>query len=263
MHGGRGRLRTQALHCPESKKASALPHVVLTAGSRAFHILGGGTGLPAQSARPRNHPQAVPEIVPQATFHNDRTEPIPYGTGSWPGARTRTPQGSRACRWPPGQKRPAGWSPFTGIARIRSLGSPFSLLLSGLSAFPSPLRLPGGWCGPAPSITSQMMVRLPGAGDGRPGPKAPARTGRTSWLRRTAHSPVSGRRKSAAAISGLSRIDRFPGSHAGCFPALLRAGRSIGPRSPAVRHISIPGLDHRRDHRSDAPRAPTRMLPRR
>ena len=88
------------------------------------------------------------------------------------------------------RKRPAGWSPFAGIARIRSLGSPFSLLLSGLSAFPSRLRLPGGWCGPAPSITSQTMVRLHGAEDGRLGPKAPACTGRTSWLRRTQHRPV-------------------------------------------------------------------------
>ena len=36
------------------------------------------------------------------------------------------------------------------------------------------------------------MVRLHGAGDGRLGPKALACTGRTSWLRRTPHSPVSG-----------------------------------------------------------------------
>ena len=49
--------------------------------------------------------------------------------------------------------------------------------LSALSAFPSRLRLPGGWCGPAPSITSQTMVRLHGAKDGRLGPKAPACTG--------------------------------------------------------------------------------------
>jgi len=81
--------------------------------------------------------------------------------------------------------------PLPGIARIRSLGSPFSLLLSGLSAFPSRLRLPGGWCGPAPSITSQTILTVHGAEDGRLGP-ALACTDRTSWLRRSPHSLVSG-----------------------------------------------------------------------
>jgi hypothetical protein len=36
------------------------------------------------------------------------------------------------------------------------------------------------------------MVRLHGAGDGRLEPKALTCTDRTSWLRRTPHSPVSG-----------------------------------------------------------------------
>ena len=34
---------------------------------------------------------------------------------------------TRNDRQPGQKKRPAGWSPFAGIARIRSLGSPFSL----------------------------------------------------------------------------------------------------------------------------------------
>ena len=44
--------------------------------------------------------------------------------------------------------------------------------------------LPGTPLGPAPSITSQTVFTLHGVHDGRPGPKAPACTGQTSWLRR-------------------------------------------------------------------------------
>ena len=47
------------------------------ANTSPFHNLGSGTGLPARSARPRNHPQAGPEIVPHDAFHNGRTEPAP------------------------------------------------------------------------------------------------------------------------------------------------------------------------------------------
>jgi len=74
----------------------------------------------------------------------------------------------------PVKKRPAGWSPFAGIARIRSLG----VAVQPLSC-PRPLSLssrhrvsPGTPFGPAPSITSQTMFTLHGAKDGRLGPKA-------------------------------------------------------------------------------------------
>ena len=73
----------------------------------------------------------------------------------------------------PGQKkRPAGWYPFAGIARIRSLG----VAVQPLSC-PRPLSLssrlrvaPGIPFGPAPSITSQTCLRcmapMPGANTG-------------------------------------------------------------------------------------------------
>ena len=51
--------------------------------------------------------------------------------------------------------------------------------------------------------------------DGRPGPKAPACTGRTSWLLRTPHSPVSGG-SPRLPYRALSGIDRFSDSYSLC-----------------------------------------------
>ena len=132
-------------------------------------------------------PAGVSDIVPRYAFHNDRTEPIP---GRQP-PRVRCPV--PRClpvepghdRWTPGQKTACGVVSLRRqcpdqVPGGRRSASP----LSSLSAFPSRLRLPGGWCGPAPSITSQTIVRLHGTEDGHPGPKAPACTGRTSYLRR-------------------------------------------------------------------------------
>ena len=58
-----------------------------------------------------------------------------YGSRSRPGApyRVSLPVEPGQTGWPPGEKRPAGWSPFVGIARIRSLGvavQPHSCLAS-------------------------------------------------------------------------------------------------------------------------------------
>ena len=81
----------------------------------------------------------------------------------------------------PGQRNGLrGWSPFAGIARIRSLGvagqplsCPRPLSLS------SRLRVPRRSFGPAPSITSQTIFTLHGADDRRLGAKArPARAKR-------------------------------------------------------------------------------------
>ena len=54
-------------------------------------------------------------------------------------------------------KRPAGRSPFAGIARIRSWGSPFSFSAVWLLSFSgaTPRVLPGSSSGPAPSLASQ------------------------------------------------------------------------------------------------------------
>ena len=77
-----------------------------------------------------------------------------------------------------GKTRPAGWSPFAGIARIRSSGgrrSASELSPASQPFLPAP-GLPGRSFGPAPSITSQTIFTLHGADDGRLGPKArPAR----------------------------------------------------------------------------------------
>ena len=125
------------------------------ANTSPFHNLGSGTGPPARSARPRNDPQAGPEIVPHDAFHNGRTEPAPVRQPPGPGAPYRVPPGRagarpRAAR----KKRPAGWSPFAGIARIRSLGSPFSL-----SAVPAsqPSRRDSGY----PAVGAVQLPRSP------------------------------------------------------------------------------------------------------
>jgi hypothetical protein len=77
-----------------------------------------------------------------------------------------------------GKKRLRGSLPSPALPGSGPWGRRSASQLSGLSAFPSRLRLPGGWCGPAPSITSQTTVRLHGVEDGRLGPKALACTGR-------------------------------------------------------------------------------------
>ena len=68
------------------------------ANTSPFHNLGSGTGLPARSARPRNHPQAGPEIVPHDAFHNGRTEPAPVRQPPGPGAPYRVPPGRAGAR---------------------------------------------------------------------------------------------------------------------------------------------------------------------
>jgi hypothetical protein len=92
-----------------------------------FRNLGSGTGFPARSARPRNHPQAVPEVVLQRAFHNDRAESARYG-GLWQPSPDRRPYRvpSRESRghdqMAARSKRPAGWSLVAGIGRTRSPG---------------------------------------------------------------------------------------------------------------------------------------------
>jgi hypothetical protein len=61
-------------------------------------------------------------------------------------------------------------------------------------------------------------------------------------VRRCGKSNSTARRHPARKLSCRESID-FRQSR-WVFPARLRAGRSIGPRSPAGRHISAPGLGH-------------------
>jgi hypothetical protein len=106
-------------------------------------------------------------------FLLSRPRPGPYRV---PPGRT----GAMTDGGPVKKKRPAGWSPFAGIARIRSLGvavqplsCPRPLSLS------SRLRSPRRSFGPAPSITSQTTFTLHDADDGRLESKArPARAKR-------------------------------------------------------------------------------------
>ena len=96
-----------------------------------------------------------------------------------------------------------------GVA-VQPLSCPRPLSLS------SRLRVcPGTPFGPAPSITSQTIFTLHGANDGRLGPKAPACTGQTSWLRRKLRQrsgPVPGARYGVpGAVRSCSRA-RLDGS---------------------------------------------------
>ena len=62
-----------------------------------FRILGSGNGSPG-SARPRDHPQGVPEIVPQHAFHDDLRSRPRYGSRPRPGAPTAFPSGRARAR---------------------------------------------------------------------------------------------------------------------------------------------------------------------
>jgi len=166
------------------------------------------------------------------------------GTVTAPGAapRTAVPSGragamTMAAR---SKKRPAGWSPFAGIARIRSLGVAVQPVSCPASQpfLPDP-GLPGTPFGPAPSITSQTKLRLHGTDDGRLGTKAPTCTGQTTWLRRSYGSdPAPG----PGALYGI------PGRQPQTPPSSAQSGQRGGcprPRGPAA--FMLPG-SYPQDH---------------
>jgi hypothetical protein len=199
---------------------------------------------------------AAPGPAPRTAFPSGGAGPCPMAArsenGLWGGLPSPTLPGSG-----PWGRRSAPW-------------------LSGLSAFPSRLRLPGGWCGPAPSITSQTTVRLHGAQDGSLGPKAPACAGRTSCLRRKPRQrsgPVPGApvRRSAASprparlrTVWVSGVSPRPGGTAAFVLPWFPTGKIIHWRSlsPACR-APIPGrLDTGRNNSTgDHGRMPGQAFP--
>ena len=100
--------------------------------------------------------------------------------------------------------------------------------------------LPGTPFGPAPSITSQTIFTLHGANDGRLGPKAPACTGQTSWLRRKLRQrsgPVPGARYGVPGRQPQTR----PAPHSpasGGKPAASRDGGVHASRIPPARSFT-------------------------
>ena len=135
----------------------------------------------------------------------------------------------------PGQRNgPAGRSPFAGIARIRSWGSPFSFSAAWLLSFPA--RLPGppsSSSGPAPSLASQTFLcctassRVPRAG-------SPGYGGRTSVVCLRCRSGVD--RKVPDRIGGRARRApvRLPsGPHGACITGDDGRRKPAGPYRPA------------------------------
>src|SRR5208282_159763 len=137
--------------CRPFRKSSGNMRFITTVGSRA------GTGADA----------AAPGPAPRTAFPPGRARAITNGR---PVKKTACGVVSLRRYCPdqvPGGRRSA--------SELSPASQPF---------LPAP-GLPGTPFGPAPSITSQTIFTLHGADDGRLGPKAPARTGRTSCLRRT------------------------------------------------------------------------------
>ena len=142
----------------------------------------------------------------------------------------------------PGQRNgPAGRSPFAGIARIRSWGSPFSFSAAWLLSFPARLPgPPGSSSGPAPSLASQTFLcctassRVPRAG-------SPGYGGRTSVVCLRCRSGMDRKVRIASAVV-------HGGHRSGCLWhwGLHRWGR----RAPEARQVltarSAPGAPRSR-----------------
>jgi hypothetical protein len=100
--------------------------------------------------------------------------------------------------------------------------------------------LPGTPFGPAPSITSQTIFTLHGAGDGHLGPKALACTGRTSWLWRKLR-----QRSGPVPAENRSFLDMINSTAKGqlnvgqAVPCPWAAAASTAARSPAAFVVSI------------------------
>jgi hypothetical protein len=118
-------------------------------------------------------------------------------------------------RWPPARIRPAGWSPFAGIARIRLLGSPFSLSAVRASQLSGPLSLP---------VATPVTRRL-------------VRSSSLDHLADDAHAARRQRRapraKSPDMQSRTSCLRRKPGQRSGPYPVPMYGVPAASPRRPA------------------------------
>ncbi len=150
--------------------------------------LGSGTGL-----RPGRPDPGTTRRPFRKSFYKMRSVMIVqsrsrYGSHPWPRRPVpgSLPVGPGHDQWSAGQKNglrgglPSPVLPGSGPGGRRSASE---LSPASQPFLPAP-GLPGTPFGLAPSITSQTIFTLHGAHDGRLGPKAPACTGQTSWLRR-------------------------------------------------------------------------------
>ena len=165
----------------------------------------------------------------QNAFRNDRRSRSRYGSHPGPGARTWFPPvGPGHDQWPRQKNGLRGGLPSPVLPGSGPGGRRSASELSPASQpfLPAP-GLPGIPFGPAPSITSQTIFTLHGAHDGRLGPKAPACTGQTSWLRRKL-------RQRSGPVPGARYGDPFPRPGAVPDPQgqLGRRGPADGPGSP-------------------------------
>ncbi len=160
-----------------------------TATNRSpFRNLGSGTGL-----RPGRPDPGTTRRPFRKSFYKMRSVMIVqsrsrYGSHPWPRRPVpgSLPVGPGHDQWSAGQKNglrgglPSPVLPGSGPGGRRSASE---LSPASQPFLPAP-GLPGTPFGLAPSFTSQTIFTLHGAHDGRLGPKAPACTGQTSWLRR-------------------------------------------------------------------------------
>ena len=133
----------------------------------------------------------------------------------------------------PVKQRPAGWSPFAGIARIRSLG----VAVQPLSC-PRPLSL-SSRLRVSPALRSVQLPRSPRRRYSRcmapmtaPRAESPACTGQTSWLRRKL------RRPSAPATVPLRR-SRPPAPDP---PGSAQSGQRRKPAALSTAAFMLPGV---------------------
>jgi hypothetical protein len=177
-----------------------------------------------------SRPGPTPEITRRPfrkSFRNMRSiMTVPsrprYGSRPGPGApyRVRFRWNRGRDRWPPGQKRPAGWSPFAGIARIRSLGVAVQPLRCPAS---QPSRRDSGY----PAVGAVQLPRSPRRRYSRCTAPRTGAQGRKPGLHGQNVMSVSG-------ASFRQRAGHVPGGPSTAF-LLACPGPRPAPRSPGQR----------------------------
>jgi hypothetical protein len=243
MHGGRGRLRTRPSTARKAKRQARFLTFYLRPGRGRFTSLEvervSRPSRPGPGTTRRPFRKSFRKLRSMTTVRSrSRTAPAP---GRAP-VRV-TPPGSRACPRPPGQNGLRGGLPSPALPGSGPWGR--------RSAYCCPASQPSRRDSGYPAAGAVQLPRSPrrrwsgctaprtGAQGRKPGMHGPD-------VLAPANCAQSGQRAAEASGCRLGPVENrsISDSHAGCFPARLRAGRSIGPRSPAVRHISAPGLGH-------------------